>query len=408
MLPTRCLRSTIGFGAGRDIPTGSLAALATLLGARMTTTLWDTNGNEIVQTLSHERRAAGAIASGLALTLVVVVDEKHVAEAQTAATTAAAAHPCRLLVVVRRRMDTDDRLDAEVQVGGHLGANECVVMRMYGRLTLHAESVVLPLLAPDAPVVTWWYGPAPERIAYDPLGVLASRRVTDCVAVEDPVAELKRRAKDYAPGDTDLAWTRATPWRSLLASAFDDCGSRATSAQVDAEAGNPSAHLVAGWITARLGVRSKVVESPGPGITAVEVRFEDKSHVRVDRPDGHIATLARTGRPARQLPLKRRDLGDLIAEELRRLDADQPYAEALEAATKTKGLNDRQAKRVLVWKDPEPAASARSRSTAKKTAGKSVKKTAAKTATKTATRKSTSKSAKKATARTSARAKASR
>ncbi len=90
----------------------------------MTTTLWDTNGNEIVRTLSRERRAAGAIASGLALTLVVVVDEKHVAEAQSAATTAAAAHPCRLLIVVRRRMDTDDRLDAEEQVGAHLGANE--------------------------------------------------------------------------------------------------------------------------------------------------------------------------------------------------------------------------------------------------------------------------------------------
>jgi glucose-6-phosphate dehydrogenase assembly protein OpcA len=169
---------------------------------------------------------------------------------------------------------------------------------------------------------------------------------------------------------------------------------------VDAESGNPSAHLVAGWITARLGVRSKVVESPGPGITAVEVRFEDKGHVRIDRPDGHTATLARTGRPARQLPLKRRDLGDLIAEELRRLDADQPYADALEAATKTKGLNARQAKRVLVWKDPEPTASARSRSTAKKSATK--------TATKTATRKSTSKSAKKTTARTSARAEAKR
>ena len=38
------------------------------------------------------------------------------------------------------------------------------------------------------------------------------------------MAALKRRAKDYAPGDTDLAWTRTTPWRALLASAFDDMG----------------------------------------------------------------------------------------------------------------------------------------------------------------------------------------
>ena len=192
----------------------------------MTTILWDTNGTEIVKTLAAERRTAGALASGLALTLVVVADEKHVDAAREAATQAAAAHPCRLLVVVRRKVDADDRLDAEVQVGGQMGANESVVMRMYGRLTLHAESVVLPLLASDAPVVTWWHGDTPERLAYDALAVQASRRVTDVSTSEDPMAALKRRAKDYAPGDTDLAWTRCTPWRALLASGLDDddCG----------------------------------------------------------------------------------------------------------------------------------------------------------------------------------------
>ena len=87
-----------------------------------------------------------------------------------------------------------------MQVGGRLGANEAVVMRMYGRLTLHAESVVLPLLASDAPVVTWWHGQTPEKLAYDALGVLAGRRVTDAADDPDPMAALKRRAKDYAPG----------------------------------------------------------------------------------------------------------------------------------------------------------------------------------------------------------------
>ncbi len=33
------------------------------------------------------------------------------------------------------------------------------------------------------------------------------------------------------------------------------------------------------------------------------------------------------------MPLEQRDLGDLLAEELRRLDADETYAEALAAAT---------------------------------------------------------------------------
>ncbi|MGO9796710.1 MAG: glucose-6-phosphate dehydrogenase assembly protein OpcA, partial [Terracidiphilus sp.] len=145
----------------------------------MTTTLWDTNGGDIVKALIAEKRAGGALASGLAVTLVAVADERNVHIAEQAATVAAQAHPCRLLIVIRRQLDASDRLDAEVQVGGRLGPIEAVVMRMYGRLTLHAESVVLPLLAPDAPVVTWWQGPPPDEIAADPLGVLANRRITD-------------------------------------------------------------------------------------------------------------------------------------------------------------------------------------------------------------------------------------
>ncbi len=348
----------------------------------MTTILWDTNGTEIVKTLSAERRAAGALASGLALTLVVVADEEHAEEAQQAATAAASAHPCRLLVVVRRRVDADDRLDAEVQVGGRLGANEAVMMRMYGRLALHAESVVLPLLASDAPVVTWWHGTTPDKLAHDALGVLASRRVTDATALgADAAAALRRRAKDYAPGDTDLAWTRTTPWRALLASAFDDMFAEPTSAEVQAEAGNPSAALLAGWLTTRLKIRVRRTDTAGPGITAVEVRFAGKERLRIDRPDGYLATLSRTGISDRQLPLRRRDLGELLGDELRRLDADQPYADALSAVTGEKNLDDRPPMRTLVWWDP----TGNSRSKAvKKTTPATTSKAPAKSAAKSA------------------------
>src|SRR3954471_1330867 len=220
------------------------------LAAAMTTTLWDTTGTDVVHALIAERRASGAVASGLALSLIVVVDEKDVATAEQAATVAAAAHPCRLLIVVRRKLEADDRLDAEVSVGGRLGPTEAVVLRMHGRLTLHAESVVLPLLAPDAPVVTWWVEAPPDQIAYDPLGVLAQRRITDCAAAPNALACLGQRAADFAPGDTDLTWTRTTPWRSLLASAFDATpgGERteSMSARIEAEDGNASASLLAG------------------------------------------------------------------------------------------------------------------------------------------------------------------
>jgi glucose-6-phosphate dehydrogenase assembly protein OpcA len=321
----------------------------------MATTLWDTTGGDIIHALLAERRTAGALASGLALTLVVVVDEKRVQEAEKAATVAAAAHPCRVLIVVRHSIDAATRLDAEVLVGGRLGATEAVIMRMHGRLALHAESVVLPLLAPDAPVVTWWHGAPPAEIATDALGVLASRRVTDCSLAPDPMAALQHRAEDFTAGDTDLAWARATPWRSLLASALDGVDNSVGSASVDAAAGNPTAALLAGWLGSRLGVDAEQRDSRGPGITAASIFTTDSDGaaypITIERPDGTAAALTRGSEAPRSLPLPRRTLGDLLAEELRRMDTDPVYAEALSKATGV-AIDEQARSRVLVWRDP--------------------------------------------------------
>ena len=73
-----------------------------------------------------------------------------------------------------------------------------------------------------------------------------------------------------------------------------------------------------------------------------------------------MAKMARTGLPVRSLPFSRRSLGDELAEELRRLDKDQPYAAALEAATGVTGLNARAPMRVHIWHDPQPETAAAS------------------------------------------------
>jgi glucose-6-phosphate dehydrogenase assembly protein OpcA len=281
-----------------------------------------------------------------------VTDEAHGADAEAAATHAAAHHPCRLLVVVRRRPDApESRLDAEVLIGGRLGPGEAVVMRMYGRLALHAESVVLPLLAPDAPVVTWWYSEPPYKIAHDPLGVLAGRRITDCALAPVEMAALQKRAADYAPGDTDLGWTRTTLWRALCASAFDSVQGPVRSAKVIGAAGHVTRALLAGWLSSRLGIEAEQVDAEGTGLSRVELELDGTS-ISISRGLGTTAVLTRTGQPDRTLPLPRRDLGELLAEELRRLDPDEPYAEALEAATGTSGLSDRSPHRTHEWHDP--------------------------------------------------------
>jgi glucose-6-phosphate dehydrogenase assembly protein OpcA len=327
------------------------------------TTLWDTTGSAVVKELAAQRRTGGAVMSGVALTLVAVADEKRVVEAEQAASAAAEMHPCRLLIVVRRQIEAPaPRLDAEVLVGGRLGPGEAVVMRMYGRLGLHAESVVLPLLAADAPVVTWWHEAPPEQIARDPLGVIADRRVTDAAMAEDPVGALRVRAEDYAPGDTDLAWTRSTPWRATLASTLDSVSGRrgepvqVRGGQVEGDPSNATAQLVAGWLASRCGCAIPVVQgtrTPGSaGIDTVVLHLDQDEEVRVqdDRKGG--AVIDQPFRPESIVALPDRTLGDLLGEELRRLDSDEPYSEALEAVTGTSGLSERTASRDHVWFDP--------------------------------------------------------
>ncbi|MGC4805931.1 glucose-6-phosphate dehydrogenase assembly protein OpcA [Micromonospora sp. DT233] len=318
--------------------------------------LWDTTGNEVVKALAAERRSAGGVASGMALTLIVVADEKRVREAEAAATIAAAAHPCRLLVVVRADVERErNRLDAEIVVGGRLGPCEAVVTRMYGRLALHAESVVMPLLVPDVPVVTWWHGAPPAEIATDFLGVVADRRITDSAQAADPIEALRERARDYAPGDTDLAWTRITPWRTLVAGAFDTTDARITEARVVAPPSDPTAALMCGWLGGRLGITPRWEPTDEfPRMREVELSCANGDVLTLTREDSQ-ATFRRTGQHDRQLPLVRRPLGDELAEELRRLDADQVYAGALGAMAGVSGLDERPAQRVHVWKDPATA-----------------------------------------------------
>ncbi|MGC0414958.1 glucose-6-phosphate dehydrogenase assembly protein OpcA [Embleya sp. AB8] len=293
--------------------------------------LTDTKSSKINAALVEARRGMGSPTLGMVLTLVIVTDEANQYDAMKAAGEAAREHPSRILVVIGRPgQEIAPRLDAEVRVGDS-GVGETVLLRLHGELADHAESVVLPLLLPDAPVVVWWPGRAPEVPSKDPLGALATRRVTDAAAPPRRADVLRLRASAYTPGDTDLAWTRTTPWRSLLAAALDQKYSRILGAKVGAKAGNPSAELLALWITDRLDVDVERVETGGPGITSVTLVTKD-GEIVIDRPDGMMASLSSPGQPDRVVALKRREASDLVAEELRRLDPDDVYAATLARA----------------------------------------------------------------------------
>src|SRR5699024_7805116 len=139
---------------------------------------------------------------------------------------------------------------------------------------------------------------------------------------------LLKLARGYCPGDTDLAWTRLTPWRALLAAALDQVELDVEHGAVAAARGNPSAGLLVAWLESRLGVPVGRKVTEGPGITAVRLHTR-AGHVGRSRGDGTSGVFSIPGEADRPVALKRRNVPELLAEDLRRMDEDDIYAETV-------------------------------------------------------------------------------
>jgi len=236
--------------------------------------------------------------------------------------------------VISGKKSGASRLDAQIRVGGDAGASEVVVLRLYGALAGHGDSVLVPLLLPDSPVVVWWPKEAPLNVAESAIGQMAQRRITDAAAASSPQAEIRRRADNYQPGDTDLAWSRITLWRGLLAAALDQPPYEPVlKATVTGASDSPSADLMAGWLAQALQCPvTRTRTRAGTGMTSVRLT-RPSGNTDLLRPDGAVATLSPPGQPSRRISLGRRALAECLADELHRLDPDEVYAQTL-----TKGL----------------------------------------------------------------------
>ncbi len=168
----------------------------------------------------------------------------------------------------------------------------------------HAESVVLPLLLPDSPVAIWWptrrpptrpatrsaAGPAPDHRLGGVSRGKATAMLTQC--------------ENYAPGNTDLSWTRLTRGaparrRARPAPAQDHACPR------HAEKISPSRRPARRVAVRRLKVEVTRGSSGRSGIT--EVSMETKQgEIRIARADGRLATFTSPHRPDRPVALKRR------------------------------------------------------------------------------------------------------
>ncbi|TWE12684.1 glucose-6-phosphate dehydrogenase assembly protein OpcA [Rudaeicoccus suwonensis] len=288
----------------------------------------DTTTKDVSKALVRMRNDVGAMTLGRVMTLIIVTDEAGAEEALKAATQASRQHPSRIIALVRSNARGATRMDAQVRIGGDAGVAEIVVLRLYGELAAHGASVVTPLLAADSPVVAWWPVHAND-VAGSAIGKIATRRITDASLSKDPRKELRKRREEYANGDSDMAWARTTRWRALLATALDQPPYESvTAVTVTGATDSASTDLLAGWLAVRLKCPVRRTKAK-PGVGLVSVRMERASGPIDLVRTGGSATLTQPGQPTRRLDLTRPGTAESLSEELRRLDKDEVYREAL-------------------------------------------------------------------------------
>ncbi|WP_127842047.1 glucose-6-phosphate dehydrogenase assembly protein OpcA [Actinomyces wuliandei] len=318
----------------------------------MITTLTATTTTEVVAQVLEQEGSSG---SSRVLTLVISTSPEGLEEALCAAHGASLDHPCRVIAVVTPSVGTSSHseshktgtgagghehtssgghLDAQVRVGHDAGAGETIVLFPWGEAAEHTDTLVVPFLLPDTPVVVWWPWRAPAAPAKDPLGLLATTRITNTPAQKDPAAALAALAPVSVRGDIDLAWTRITLWRAMVASTLDSAvrSGRLSSIQVAGEPRNSSIRLMETWLRLRLGVEVTRRDEPGArGIASITARTPEGDIV-IARHDHERVTVTRPGWTGPQVvTMERREPIATLNEELRRLTPDLVYQEVLTA-----------------------------------------------------------------------------
>ena len=296
----------------------------------------NTTISKVSKQLVQIREQGGAVALGRVLTLVIQTNLDELENAIKAANESSHEHPCRVIVLAedtKSAKSTEDRLDAQIRIGGDAGASEVIVLRAFGEVADDPESLVTGLLLPDAPVVAWWPTEAPANAKASQIGRIATRRITDAAESDDHKAFLANLANTYAPGDSDFAWTRLTLWRAQLAAILDQppydpvIGVEVTGAE-----DSPSTDLLAAWLHLKLKVDVKLTRyvrgNAVAGIRGVKL-IRKSGDIEIVRNQPGVATLIQPTQPTREISLPRRSLRDCLSEDMRRLDPDDLFGKVI-------------------------------------------------------------------------------
>ncbi len=294
----------------------------------------------------HEER--GESATGRVLTLLIRTDDAELENSLEVANAASREHPCRVIAIVpnthasivsgegeatseSENAADESNLDAQVRFGADAGAGEVIVLRPRNGLVDHLDTLVIPLLVPDAPVVAWWPTNPPSNPSKDLLGAMASSRITDAMRSSNPEATIERLRRNWSAQDVDLSWTRLTVWRAMLASMVDQPPHiPIVHARVTAPNDFLPADLLRAWLRLKLNVPVDFeVDENAAAVTGVYLTRQDGGVLSLERPHEDQSIISVPGQTPQPISVPVRTLEDCLTEELRRMDPDEVYADVI-------------------------------------------------------------------------------
>lgn len=294
--------------------------------------LSDTTTHLISEKLDQLHEERGEVAQGRVLTLLITCSPDDLEESLHVASAASREHPCRIIALVKQDASApQSRLDAEVRIGTDAGAGEVIVLKPTGELTEHLDTLVIPLMVSDTPAVAWWPTTPPADPANDPIGAMASSRLTDASRTADPRHTFQKLRSAATPDDKDLSWTRLTVWRAMLASLLDQPPHLPiTQAKVCGEPGSLSVWLLAAWLHAQLEVPVCIEwDASSTAVRGVVLTRDDGHELSLIRPHDDDAFVSVPGEAEQRVSIPLRTLEECISEELKSLNPDEVYVKVI-------------------------------------------------------------------------------
>jgi len=206
-------------------------------------------------------------------------------------------------------------------------------------------SVVLPLKAPDLPLIVWSRSARVfEMPPFAAVALMADKVVVDSAGFADPKRALRLLAATPASGVPlgDLAWTRLTRWREMLARLFENRDSLAKLARIstvrvvyNGEFATAAWYMGA-WIVGALadaGVTAKLVVEAGSALAPLSVELTgDEFRVALERQQDRLVITVDDARNCTNLPQPTDYL--LMREELGIVRRDAVFEQALASAAR--------------------------------------------------------------------------